>query len=66
MQVLNRLARTHGVPNMLVSDNGPEFRSEALDQWAHDHHGLLHFIDPGKPVRMRSRNASMDDCGMNA
>lgn len=37
-------------PEMLVMDNGPEFTSKALDQWAHERNVKLHFIRPGKPV----------------
>lgn len=48
---LDRVARERGYPRAIVCDNGPEFRSEALDQWA-DQHGLtLAFIEPGKPVQ---------------
>ncbi|MEP6765924.1 MAG: IS3 family transposase [Gemmatimonadaceae bacterium] len=49
--VLTLLARTRGLPRAIVCDNGPEFRSEALDQWADAHHVHLHFIDLGKPVQ---------------
>ena len=38
-------------PRAIVCDNGPEFRGEALDQWAHQHRVQLAFIDPGKPVQ---------------
>jgi putative transposase len=31
-------------------DNGPEFRSKALDAWAHQHGVHLQFSRPGKPV----------------
>jgi putative transposase len=31
-------------------DNGSEFISKALDQWAHGNHVELDFIRPGKPV----------------
>ena len=31
---------------------GPEFTSQALDEWAHRRRGVqLHFIEPGKPVQ---------------
>jgi putative transposase len=38
-------------PATIVCDNGPEFTSQALDQWAHDRGILLDFIAPGKPVQ---------------
>ena len=50
-RVLSALARTRGLPRAIVCDNGPEFRSEALDQWAGAHHVTLQFIEPGKPVQ---------------
>jgi putative transposase len=48
--VLERLAITRGLPRGIVVDNGPEFQSRALDQWAHQRGVQLHFIRPGKPV----------------
>jgi len=32
-------------------DNGPEFRSTVLDQWAVRNKVQLRFIDPGKPIQ---------------
>jgi len=46
--VLQRLIDTRGKP-MLITDNGPEFISRALDAWAYAHGVDLHFIEPGKP-----------------
>lgn len=37
-------------PETIVMDNGPEFTSKALDQWAYQRRVKLHFIRPGKPV----------------
>ena len=34
-----------------MCDNGPEFRGEALDQWANLRGVTLQFIEPGKPVQ---------------
>ena len=39
-----------GYPAMICVDNGPEFISNALDQWATEHGVKLHFSRPGKPV----------------
>lgn len=44
-----RLAR--GAPQRLRIDNGPEFRSQALDVWAKTHSVILFFIEPGKPMQ---------------
>lgn len=48
--VLERLLLLRGTPRGIVVDNGPEFQSRALDQWAHQRGVQLHFITPGKPV----------------
>ena len=48
-EVLQRLVDTRGKPAMLITDNGPEFISRALDAWAYAHGIDLHFIEPGKP-----------------
>jgi putative transposase len=47
---LDAIARVDGYPGAIVIDNGPEFISNALDQWAHSHEVRLHFIRPGHPV----------------
>lgn len=49
--VLDRVAAERGYPLSIVCDNGPEFRGEALDQWAAEHGVALLFIDPGKPIQ---------------
>jgi putative transposase len=49
--VLDRVAAERGYPLSIVCDNGPEFRGEALDQWAAAHGVTLQFIDPGKPIQ---------------
>jgi putative transposase len=51
VRVLDRLRSTRGLPQAIVVDNGPEFTSRVLDQWAHEHGVELHFIQPGKPVQ---------------
>ena len=45
-----------GKPALLVTDNGPEFVSRALDAWAYAHGIELHFIEPGK----RNQNAYVE------
>jgi len=51
VRVLERLRLQRGLPRAIVMDNGPEFTSRVLDQWAY-HSGVeLHFIQPGKPVQ---------------
>lgn len=51
VRVLERLASTGRQPLHIVVDNGPEFASKALDQWAAMRGVSLRFIDPGKPVQ---------------
>jgi putative transposase len=51
VRVLDRVAAKRGYPRVIVCDNGPEFRSEALDQWAYQYGVHLAFIEPGKPVQ---------------
>ncbi len=48
-QVLDGLKATRGLPKQIVCDNGPEFTSRALEQWAMANDVLLRFIQPGKP-----------------
>jgi len=50
-QVLDRIASTRALPPRIVLDNGPEFRSRALDVWAYQHGIDLRFIEPGKPIQ---------------
>ncbi len=51
VRVFDQLGTVRGYPGGIVLDNGPEFRSEALDQWAAEHGVALHFIQPGKPIQ---------------
>lgn len=59
--VLDKVAMTYGLPEVIRVDNGPEFTSKALDQWAYENGVRLDFIRPGKPVEnafIESFNAS--------
>ena len=56
-EVLQRVIDARGKPAMLVTDNGPEFVSRALDAWAYGHGIDLHFIEPGKPTSRASTGA---------
>ena len=48
--VLDRLADTRGLPEVITMDNGPEFAGKALDEWAYRRGVKLNFIRPGKPI----------------
>jgi putative transposase len=51
VRVLERVAQERGAPEAIQVDNGPEFISQVVDQWAYRNGVALHFIDPGKPVQ---------------
>lgn len=51
VRVLDTLAAWRGYPKQLRSDNGPEFISNKLDEWAEKNGILLDFIEPGKPAQ---------------
>jgi len=50
-RVLDRIALTRGLPEVITVDNGPEFISKALDLWAYENSVKLRFIQPGKPTQ---------------
>jgi len=50
VRVLDRIAASRGLPNLVVCDNGPEFTGKVLDAWAYEVGLKIHFIRPGKPV----------------
>lgn len=40
---------THGAPQVLRADNGPEFIAAAQARWASEHDTLQALIPPGQP-----------------
>ncbi len=48
--LLDRLEKTTGLPKVIQVDNGPEFVSRALDEWAHRKGVKLAFSRPGIPT----------------
>lgn len=48
--MLELLKLIRGVPKNITTDNGPEFISRALDEWAYRNKVNLNFIRPGKPT----------------
>jgi len=50
-QVLNRIAMFRGYPDEVLTDNGPEFTSNAMNEWSYDHNVKQIFIDPGRPMQ---------------
>jgi putative transposase len=51
IRVLERIVAWRGYPSKLRMDNGPEFISAALAEWADEHRIELEFIKPGTPTQ---------------
>lgn len=66
VEALDMLLLVRRCPQAIVCDNGPEFVSQALDEWAAAHHVTLEFIRPGRPVEncfIESFNGKLrDEC----
>ena len=50
VRVLEGLKQQGRKPEVIVIDNGPEFVSQVVDQWAYENGVQLHFITPGRPM----------------
>jgi putative transposase len=65
-RVLERLCEVRGLPAVIQSDNGPEFRGLVMDEWAYRRGVRLQFIEPGKPIQnafIESFNSRLrDEC----
>lgn len=69
IRCLSRLKYTHGLPEIIVTDNGSEFSGNEMDRWAHNNGVQLHFIRPGKPTEnayIESFNGRLRDECLNA
>jgi len=66
IQALEEIGLERSFPKSIVVDNGPEFRSRALDEWVYRRGIVLDFIEPGKPMQnpfVESYNGRMrDEC----
>lgn len=51
VRALDNIALIRGYPLRLRLDNGPEFVSLVLADWAEEHGVILDFIQPGKPTQ---------------
>jgi len=49
IDTLTNIFITHGTPQFIRSDNGPEFVAEILQDWLHDLGVKTAFIEPGSP-----------------
>ena len=50
ISVLERLALERGLPERIVIDNGPEYTSKDLKEWAERNQVTLDYITPGRPM----------------
>jgi len=48
---LDQICLIQGKPKSFTTDNGPEFTSNALDEWTYSNGVKLDFIQPGKPTQ---------------
>ena len=62
---LTMLIGTRGKPQMIVSDNGTEFTSNAMLGWAKDHGVDWHYIAPGSRCRTATSSSSTAACATN-
>ena len=64
--LIRQLSIVRGVPRRLQTDNGSEFISKALDQWAYENQVIMDFSRPGRPTDnpfIESFNGSFrDEC----
>jgi transposase InsO family protein len=48
-RLFEQIKRDHGLPQVIRSDNGPEFLGESFVQWPKVNGVALRYIQPGKP-----------------
>lgn len=61
---LTAIMERRGKPEMIVSDHGTEFTSNAILSWSEEHRIAWHYIAPGKPMQngyIESFNGRMRD-----
>ena len=66
---LNHVRLSRPLPEIICVDNGSEFKSLLLEQWAYMNDMKLHFIPPGKPTdngHIESFNGKLRDECLNA
>lgn len=49
--IFDRMKHVRGLPRAIICDNGPEFISRKLDEWAEPNGVELRFIQAGKPIQ---------------
>ena len=65
VDVLDRLASTHGAPTYVRFDNGPEFVAHAVNDWCRFNSAASLFIDPAHPGRTPGSSHSTAACATN-
>jgi putative transposase len=65
-RVLDALAVTRGLPQVLRTDNGLEFCGRAMLTWAHARGVTLRLIEPGKPTQNAHIESLMAGSATNA
>ncbi len=51
VRLFERLSESRALPQVIRTDNGPEFLAEAFTRWAKDHGVAIQYIPPGQPNR---------------
>lgn len=49
VRVFEQLKDERGLPDVLRTDNGPEFLGECFTRWCQEHGVMIDYIEPGKP-----------------
>ncbi|CEE29449.1 conserved hypothetical protein [Xanthomonas citri pv. citri] len=59
VRVFEQIKRDHGLPQVVRSDNGPEFLGEAFTSWLKTNGVALQYIQRESQIRMPSSSASI-------
>jgi putative transposase len=66
IRALEQVIEWRGKPAAIRCDNGPEYLSSELINWAEKHQITMLYIQPGKPrLRMPMLSDLIEQCGMN-
>jgi putative transposase len=49
VRVFEQLKSERGLPDVLRTDNGPEFLGQVFTEWCEDNGIMIDYIEPGKP-----------------
>lgn len=51
IRILEEIIKSRGKPELIICDNGPEFRSKHFQSWCEKKEIYLHYIEPGRPMQ---------------